>query len=213
MPLNNDVGFQRTCARMAGLLYWVVLIMDLIGMQIHSPAGRSLLLAGSLFTVPLAFGLYYAVRPQQPLLAASAFFCRLLEATLGMVSVIAGYASIQARFSNTSLGNAFLRAAEWDDSTNFAAFAFTIGSTIFFFLFVTSGYIPRILAWWGLFSSVLALSACAAHLIRPAFPTMTMYAWGPMLLAETSTGLWLLLKSIKVESSPLAKTVASRRID
>ena len=95
MPLNNDVGFQRTCARMAGLLYWVVLIMDLIGMQIHSPAGRSLLLAGSLFTVPLAFGLYYAVRPQQPLLAASAFFCRLLEATLGMVSVIAGYASIR----------------------------------------------------------------------------------------------------------------------
>lgn len=198
MPPDNDVRSQRIWARVAGLMYWVVLILDLSGMQIHSPVGRSLLLAGSLFTIPLALGLYYAVRPKQTLVAASALLCSLLEATLGTISVVAGYAGIQAQLSGTSVGKVFLHLAEWDDSTNFAAFVFTIGSTIFFYLFVTSGYIPRILAWWGLFSSVLALSACTAHLFRPAFPSMTMYAWTPMLLAETSTGLWLLLKSVNV---------------
>lgn len=58
-------------------MYWVVLIVDLTGIQLHSPAGRSLLLAGSLFTIPLAFGLYYAVKPEQSVVAASALVCRL----------------------------------------------------------------------------------------------------------------------------------------
>ena len=127
MPPGNDVRCQRIWARVAALMYWVVLIVDLTGMQIHSPVGRSLSLAGSLFTIPLAFGLYYAVRPQQPLVAASALLCRLVEATPGMTSVVAGYSSIQAQLSRTSLGNVFLHLAEWDDSTNFAAFVFTIG--------------------------------------------------------------------------------------
>lgn len=191
MPTAHDVRFPRSWARVAGLMYWVVLIVDLTGMQIHSPAGRSLSLAGSLFTIPLAFGL-----------AASALVCRLFEATLGTISVVAGYASVQAQLSGTNFGNLFFRLAEWDDSTNFAAFVFTIGSTIFFYLFVTSGYIPRMLSWWGLFSSVLALSACVAHLFRPAFPSMTMYAWTPMLLAESSTGLWLFVKSVRVTTVP-----------
>lgn len=201
MAPRDDVEAQRIWARVAGLMYWVVLVVDLTGMQIHSPAGHSMLLAGSLFTIPLAFGLYYALRPQQPLVAGAALLCRLLEAALGMVSVMAEYAGIQAQVSGTRFGNIFLHLAEWNDSTNFAAFVFTIGSTIFFYLFVKSGYIPRILAWWGLFASLLALSACLAHLLRPAFPSMTMYAWAPMLLAETSTGLWLLLKSVKVKAS------------
>lgn len=198
MTLQQDGRLQRTWARVAGLMYWVVLIVDLAGMQIHSPVGRSLSLAGALFTVPLAFGLYFAVRPQQTVLAATALLCRLLEATLGMISVLAGYATIQAKFSGTGLGGPFLHLAEWDDRTDFAAFVFAIGSTLFFYLFLKASSIPRTLAWLGLFASLLALFACGAHLLRPAFPAMTMYAWIPMLLAETSTGLWLLFKSVKV---------------
>ena len=201
MP-GQDVRFRSVWARVAGLMYWVVLIMDLAGIQFHSPIGRSLSLAGALFTVPLAFGLYYVLKPQQSLLAGGALFCRLLEAMLGTVSVVAGYGAIQTRWSGTSLGDSFLHLAQWDDRTDFTAFLFSIGSTMFFYLFVTSGYIPRILAWWGLLASVLAFSACGYHLVRPSFPAMTMYAWAPMLLAETSTGLWLLFKSAKVATTP-----------
>lgn len=56
-------------ARVAGLMYWVVLIVDLAGMQLHLPIGRSFSLFGALCTVPLAFGLYYVLKPQQSLLA------------------------------------------------------------------------------------------------------------------------------------------------
>lgn len=201
MTTNHTVRSQRAWARIAGLMYWAVLVVDLTGMQLRSPAGsRSLMLAGSLLTVPLALGLYFAVSPVQNALAASALGFRLTEAVLGLISTMAGFAGVKAAFSHSALGTALLDIARWDDTTAFAAFVFTIGSTIFFCLFVKSGYIPRVLAWWGLFASVVAMAACLTHLLRPAFPAMTIYAWLPMLLAETSTGLWLLIKSVKVET-------------
>ena len=195
---NRTVRSQRTWARIAGLMYWMVLLVDLTGMQIHSATlSRSLMLSGSILTVPLALGLYYALRPVQNLLAASALGFRLLEAALGLIATVTGFAGVQAELAPSSLGKAALDLAHWSDATAFRAFVFTIGSTIFFYLFVKSCYIPRILAWWGLFASVVALAACLTHLLDPSFPAMTMYAWLPMLLAETSTGLWLLIKSVK----------------
>jgi hypothetical protein len=198
MAMKHDLRSQRTWARIAGLTYWLVLVVDLGGMQLHSKtASRSLLLTGSVLTIPLALGLYYALRPVQSVLALSALGFRLVEAALGILSTLAGFAAVQTALTPLSLGGNLLDLARWDDRTAFAAFVFTIGSTFFFYLFVKSAYIPRILGWLGLFASVLALSACLTHLLRPAFPAMTMYAWFPMLLAETSTGLWLVVNSVK----------------
>ena len=179
----------------------MVLVVDLTGLQLRSPVGsRSLMRAGSSLTVPLALGLYFAVSPVQNALALSALGFRLTEAVLGLLSGMAGFAFVKAALSHSVFGTALLDVAQWDDTTAFGAFVFTIGSTIFFSLLAKSGSIPRVLAGWGLFASVvaIAMSACLTHLLRPALPTMTMYAWLPMLLAETSTGLWLLLKSVKV---------------
>jgi hypothetical protein len=179
-------------------MYLLVLVFDLSGMQLRpATLSRSLMLAGSVFTIPLALGLYYALRPVQRRLALSALGFRLGEAAFGLLSTFAGFAGVQAGLDRLSLGGKLLELARWDHRTAFSACVFTIGSTIFFYLFVKSAYIPWILAWLGLFASVLAFSACLAHLLRPAFPAMTMYAWLPMLLAETSTGSWLLIKSIK----------------
>jgi hypothetical protein len=199
MTTNPAVRSQRAWARIAGLMYWLVLVADLAGMQLHSTAmGRPLLVAGSLFTVPLALGLYYAVRPVQTVLAASALGFRLLEAALGLISTLAGFTVVRTPLADSSLGTSLLHFIHWDHTTAFGALVFTIGSTIFFYLFVKSGYVPRVLAWWGLFASLLAFAACLTHLLRPSFPAMTMYAWMPMILAETSTGSWLLIKSVKV---------------
>ncbi len=192
---------QRAWARLAGLMYWLVLLVDLTGMQLtRGNVGRSLLLAGSLLTVPLALGLFFALRPVGPTVATCALALRLLEAALGSLSVLAGFASLHLQWAGSHSGSTLLGVAHWDHRTNFAAFVFTVGSTLFFILFVRSRYIPAPLAWWGLFASVVALFACSAHLVRPTFPAMTMYAWVPMLLAETSTGLWLLLRSVRVQN-------------
>ena len=180
-------------------MYWMVLLVDMTGMQLHaSTLSRSLMLSGAILTVPLALGLYYAVRPIQNRLAVTALTFRLLEAALGLLSTLTAFTAVKAELTRSSFGQGSLDLAHWIDSTLFGAFVFTIGSTIFFYLFVRSGYIPRILAWWGLFASVVAFAACATHLVQPQFPAMTLYAWIPMLLAETSTGLWLLLKALKV---------------
>lgn len=199
MIANPAIRSQRAWARIAGLMYWIVLVADLAGMQLHATAmGRPLMLAGSLFTVPLALGLYHAVRSVQAALARSALLFRLLEAALGSMSTVAGFMVVRTRLADSSLGASLLHIVDWNNTTAFPAFVFTIGSTIFFYLFVKSGYIPRVLAWWGVFASVVAMAACLVHLLRPSFPAMTMYPWIPMLLAETSTGLWLLIKGVKV---------------
>jgi hypothetical protein len=178
-------------------MYWIVLLVDLTGLQLHSTAGRWLMFAGSLLTVPLAFGLYYALRPAGQALARGALWVRLLEAALGLLSTATGFAVIESGLSGSSFGWAVLNFAHWSDATAFGSFVFTIGSTIFFYLFVKSGYIPRVLAWLGLLASVIAMAACLVHFARPSFPAMAMYAWIPMLLAETSTGSWLLVKSVQ----------------
>jgi hypothetical protein len=55
MATNHTLRSQRAWPRVAGLMYWAVLVVDLTGMQLHSPANsRSLMLTGSLLTVPLA---------------------------------------------------------------------------------------------------------------------------------------------------------------
>ena len=198
MAAKQDVRSQRAWARIAGAMYWLVLVVDLSGMQLRSaPVGRLLMLAGSVFTIPLGLGLYYALRPVQNVLASSALCFRLLEAALGILSTLLAFGGVQAGLAHLKLGGMLVDLARWDNRTAFAAFVFTIGSTIFFYLFVRSGYIPRILAWLGLCASLLAFSACLTHLVRPTFPAMTIFAWFPMLLAETSTGLWLVIKSVK----------------
>jgi len=201
MASERQVRFQRGWARVAGLMYWLVLVADIAGTVVHSRIiARSLELAGSFFTVFLALGLYYALRPVQAALARTALALRLVESAFGVLSILVAFAGINARLGTTGAGVDLIRLAEWADATDFSAFAFTIGSTIFFSLFVRSGYIPRGLAWWGLFASVAAMGACLTHLAHPAFPAMTIYPWIPALLAETSTGLWLLVKSVKVGS-------------
>lgn len=204
MSTKDAIGWRRGSARVAGLLYWVVLVVDLTGMQLRSPAiGRSLMLAGSLLTAPLALGLFFAFGPVYRRSATVALACRLAEASLGTLSTLAGFAGMHTYLAASTTGAALLRVAAWDNRTSFAAFVFTIGSTIFFYLFVRSRIIPRSFAGWGLFASVIAFAACLAHLVHPAFSAMTMAAWIPMLLAETSTGLWLLVRSVKVSEQNL----------
>ena len=201
---------QQAWARIAGLMYWMVLLVDLTGLQLHATAGRWLMFVGSLLTVPLAFGLYYALRPVGQALAAGALSFRLLEAALGLLSTAAGFAVIESRLVQASFGRAVLNLVHWSGATAFGAFVFTIGSTIFFYLFVKSGYIHRVLAWLGLLASAIAMTACLVHFARPSFPAMAMYAWLPMLLAETSTGAWLLVKSVQEPGSPRWKRVGFR---
>jgi hypothetical protein len=190
-------------ARLAGLMYLLVLVVDLTGMQFpRAPLGRSLILTGSVLTVPLALGLYFTLRIFQPNTARVALACRLIEAATGILGTMAGFRVVWAGLAASHPGTAILQFVAWNKATNFGALIFTIGSTLFFFLFVQSASIPRFLSWLGLVASLIALGACAAHLIRPQFPAMSIAAWIPMLLAEVSTGGWLLIRAVDPVLAP-----------
>jgi Domain of unknown function (DUF4386) len=198
MTSNRDYQSRRLWARVAGFAYLLVLGVDLTGLQLsHQLLGKSLMLAGSLFVVPLALGLYFTLKIFQPVTSAIALACRLVEVLIGLVAAAVRFETVRSAFTGTKFGSSILEFVAWNTATSFDALIFTIGSTLFFFVFVRSVSIPRVLGWLGLMASILAFAACATHLVQPNFPALSAVPWIPMLLAELSTGTWLLFRSVR----------------
>jgi hypothetical protein len=198
MTSNRDFQSRRLWARVAGLAYLLVLGVDLTGLQLsHQLLGKSLMLAGSLFVVPLALGLYFTLKVFQPLTSAIALVCRLVEVLIGLVASVVRFDTVRSAFAGAHFGSVILKFVDWNTATSFDALIFTIGSTLFFVVFVRSASIPRVLGWLGLVASILACAACVTHLVRPNFPALSAIPWIPMLLAELSTGSWLLFRSVR----------------
>jgi Domain of unknown function (DUF4386) len=197
MTFDRGLQSRRAWARIAGAAYLIVMVVDLTGLQIpRQLLGKSLLLTGSLLVVPLALGLYFTLRIFQPVTSAIALVCRLVETFVGMIAALARFETVRSAFADTYVGNAALDLVAWNAAKGFDALMFTIGSTLFFFVFVRSGAIPKVLAWLGLAASVIAFAACATHVVQPSFPMLSAIPWIPMLLAEFSTGSWLLFRAV-----------------
>jgi hypothetical protein len=195
----REAGYRRAWARIAGLMYWLVFVFDFAGMtRGGTSVGHWLSLVGGLLTILLAYGLYAALAPVQRTVAMSALGFRIAEIVLTLMSVIAGFPAIRSAWA----GSSFLRLAHWGNATGFAAFVFTIGSTLFFLLFFRSRMIPPALSVFGIFASLVAFAGCLAHLIRPAFQAMTMWVWIPMIPAELITGAWLAIRSVSYARVP-----------
>jgi len=162
---------------------------------------------GSLCTVFLAMGLYVAVKPVDGNLALLAFLFRLAEATLGATQSIISYAFLKLYIGADSV-NAFganqlsvlmnLHSTANSAGMNIAAILFSIGSTLFFYLFLKSTYIPKILSALGLFASVLVTISSFASLISPQPAKTLQLGWLPIFVAEISVGLWLLFKGVNL---------------
>jgi len=89
-------------------------------------------------------------------------------------------------------------------SSILAAIFFCVGSTIFFYVFLRSGYIPGLLAGWGVFASGLYLVVWFTQLLAPGLPGLVMVVGSiPILIAEVATGLWLLIAGVKVQPRPI----------
>jgi len=220
---------QRAYARAAGLFYLLVLAFDIAGLIITSSIeggggfadaarhvgaseglyrlGLSLSLLGSLSTIPLGLCLYVTVKPVDGNLALMALLFRSAEAAVGAIGIVGAFGLLQLYLAANHPGpldSGQLRALMALDplgmSTEVAAIFFSTGSTIFFYLFLKSRYIPRILSGWGLFASVVYLAAWFTELAVPGTPALVnVLASLPILIAEVSTGLWLLIAGIRFE--------------
>jgi len=74
---------------------------------------------------------------------------------------------------------------------------FALGATLFYSLFYKSGYIPRVLALWGLIAAPLAFIGTLLELFAISVPLVVFI---PNLPFELTMGVWLLVKGIREES-------------
>lgn len=218
-------------ARFAGLMYFVVLAFDIAGLVLTMAIagagsfveasqrisgaetlyrfGLCCALLGSIATIPLAGGLYAAVRRADPDLAVMALLFRTAEAAIGGTGIVASFYALQLHLgaghpgalSASQLGA--LAELSHGISSDVAALFFSVGSSIFFYLFLRSNLIPRLLSAWGLFASLAYAVVWLISLVAPpAAGTAQLVGSLPILIAELSTGFWLLTRGISVQRDP-----------
>lgn len=179
--------------------------------------GLVLQLLASVFTVLLAYALYVVVRPVNERIARLALYFRLAEAFSGVTAFISfGTLSLQSdpkylqSFGMAQLETMVGLAKSVDFvSFNTATLFFSFGSILFFHLFAKTRYIPRVLSVFGVFASVVTLLTSLGNLVFPASADLLQFGWAPIFLAEITTGLWLLVRGVRVEPLPASDAVAA----
>jgi hypothetical protein len=84
-----------------------------------------------------------------------------------------------------------------------------VGSAIFFYLFYKSRYIPRLLAGWGVFASVVMFVVSVAMFLFPENMRTLQLGWGPLGIAEIGTALWLIIVGIRPPPARLGQVAAT----
>jgi hypothetical protein len=73
-----------------------------------------------------------------------------------------------------------------------------LGSAVFAWLFFRSRYIPRILAGWGVFASLLLSAYAFTIIVFPKAAALQIVPMLPMGIYEVGLGFWLLLKGVRL---------------
>ena len=73
-----------------------------------------------------------------------------------------------------------------------------LGSAVFAFLILRSGYVPRVIAAWGVFASLLLAAYSFGVVLSPHATNYFYIGMLPMFVYEVSLGAWLLYKGLPV---------------
>ena len=158
-------------------------------------------------TVVLAYALYVVVRPVNERLAQMAMFWRLGESFIGAGVVALSFVKLRiytAANAGTGLdldqwqGLMTLARSAGSTGFNFSTLFFGIGSIVFFHLFLKAGYLPKVQSVFGIFASILVVLTSLSGLLLPEHGDIIQFGWVPMFISEIVTGLWLLLRGVKV---------------
>jgi len=158
--------------------------------------------------VVMVTALYIVLERVNRRLALLATFFRLIETTILIVAALndfyvlrllsgASYLTIVNSDELAALARVSIGAH--GSAYGVALLLFGFGSSVFCYLWLRSGYIPKLLALWGLLASAW-IGICAFTFI--VFPELEKvitigYYGGPIFLFELTIGLWLLFKSIR----------------
>jgi Domain of unknown function (DUF4386) len=153
--------------------------------------------------VVLVWALHELLRPVDRRLALLAAFFRLVELgvhfsatlfSLVALSWLSGGEYVKGFDAQQLQGLAGFALRAQGSGLNIGFIPLGIGSALFAWLLLRSGFVPRWLAAWGIVASALLAAYALAWVIYPATVELFYFAMGPMFIYEVSLGLWLLLK-------------------
>jgi len=118
--------------------------------------------------------------------------------TFGLLRVSQASVSVEHQSFMQTLGNLLFESQEFAYSLSMVFF--TLGGTMFYYLFFKSGYIPRWMAIFGLIAAPLAFFGELFGLFGISVP---LFVFLPNLPFELTIGFWLLVKGIwNTETAP-----------
>ncbi len=169
----------------------------------------------------LAVGFYVVLRSVDARLALVALLCWVVETGLSALGNVFDFASLKislsAASSSVSEVGSLGHLADLADRMSGLAFnlgiiVFSMGSIIFYILFLKSRYIPRAIAGFDLAASALIMAIGFTNLVHPGFSSFATYGYIAMSIAEFGTGLWLMVVGIKVAPNGSEPIVTSEGI-
>lgn len=167
-------------------------------------------IAGDLLTyvavIMLIWALYILLRPVDKNMVFLAVFFRLVEnavlcaATVNALVVLrllSGVAYLETFEPSQlhSLARVALSAQALGMRVGFIFLG--LGSAVFAYLLMKSRYIPRALAAWGIFSSLVLAIVTLALVVLPGLGTLGLIYMLPMGIYEVGVGLWLLVRGVR----------------
>ena len=175
---------NETVFRMAGVIHLLTVATDAI----------------------MAVASYVVLRRVHKHLAILAAAWRVADAAILAVSVV--FDSIALRFlasadsltavdekQRQALARLFIGAGASGFQVGFVFLG--LGSALFAWLWFRSGYVPRVIAAWGIFASMMLSAGTAVIMVFPRLGVIGLSYMAPMFFYEVGLGLWLVLKGLR----------------
>ena len=157
--------------------------------------------------VIIAFGLFLLLRSTNALIAGWSLFVGLVASLLMLLGAvfalnaaeIAGDPAYQSMAQDTRLLLASLQATSDYTSFHLGLVMASFAKAGFFYLFLKSGLIPKLISGWGIFASLFVGTTIVARDFIPALGdgTITSAFMISNLIAVLATGLYLGIRGVR----------------
>jgi len=172
-------------------------------------------LAGDLMiyasVVVLFWGLYVILKPINKDVALLAVFFRIVEQAVLAVTTLTGFVALRLLSNAEYLSvvdtpqlQALARAclAMYGTGLSIGFVFLGLGSAVFSYVWLKSGYIPRAIALLGIVASLLLTVMTLITMVFPrVYAVLGMSYMMPMFLYEVGLGLWLLVKGLRTPAA------------
>lgn len=156
--------------------------------------------------IVLLWALQVALEPAGRNLARLATYFRLAENCVAAATLVGAFVTLRVLRSTRELSSfdpdqAYTLARVFLTGQGLGlavAFVFLgLGSTLFSVLWLRSGYIPRAIALWGIFASLVLAIVGLALMLLPELSGIGLTYMMPMFVYEVGLGSWLLVKGLR----------------